>query len=141
MTELTIKQVVSKRILLRDKLKEIRSEFEQQESKIKAAEQACEAWLLQRAREVGVDQFKVAGVGTAFISTVTKVSCNDWPKLHEWVIKTKNIDALERRVSKTFVKEFREAHKELPPGVAAFDEQTINVRRSTKAENKETVND
>ena len=88
-------------------------------------------WLLQRAIDAGVDQFKCKGVGTAYKSITTRVSCADWPEFHRWVLKTKNVSALEQRVSKTFVKEYREANKDnLPPGVTIFEEAVMNVRRS-----------
>lgn len=130
---LQIKEVLAKRIKLRDKLHDLKVKFDEDSQKIRDVEQKCEAWLLERAREAGVTQFKVDGIGTAYISIKTKVSCGDWPTLYEWIIKTKNVEALERRVSSTFVKEFRAEHKSLPPGVNTFDEQVMNVRRDTKS--------
>ena len=130
--DLQIKEVLSKRIALRDKLHVLKTKFEEEANKIKAVEQKCEAWLLARAREAGVTQFKVDGIGTAYISVKTKVSCGDWVAFYDWIIETSSVDALERRVSSTFVKEYRAEHKELPPGVNTFDEQVINVRRDSK---------
>ena len=130
MGDLTIEEVMEKRIILRDKRSDLKKEFSEQDNKLKEAEIQCENWLLRRANENGVDSFKCTGIGTAYKSIDVKTSCADWPAFYKWVLSTGNIDALEKRVSRTFVKDFRKETKgELPPGVNVFEEEVMNVRR------------
>jgi hypothetical protein len=126
-----VEHILARRIALRDKISGMKADYDRSVEPLKLAADDCDAWLLQRAIEAGVDQFKCKGVGTAYKSITTRVSCADWPEFHAWVLKTKNVSALEQRVSKTFVKEYRGANKDtLPPGVTIFEEAVMNVRRS-----------
>ena len=130
MDKLTVEMVIEKRIIVRDKRSELKKKFDEADTKLKDIGEQCEVWLMKRANELGVDSFKVKGVGTAYTSVSMRVSCSDWPLLHSWVKETGNLGALEQRVSKKFVQEFREEFHDLPPGVNVFEENIMNVRRS-----------
>lgn len=130
MEDLTITVVIAKRITLRDMRTDLKKKFDEENDKLKDAEGQCEVWLLKRSNELGIDQLKATGVGTAFRSIETKVSCGDWNVFHNWVLETGNLDALEKRVSRKFIQEYRKEEHDLPPGVNVFEEVVMNVRRS-----------
>jgi len=129
MSGLTVEEVMEKRIVLRDKRSELKKDFDEENTKLKDGEEQCEVWLLKRARELGVSSFKCDGIGTAFRSIDMKVSCADWNTFHDWILVTQNIDALERRVSRKFIQEYRKEESDLPPGVNIFEEEHMTVRR------------
>lgn len=131
MTKLTIEEVMKNRIILRDKRADLKEAFDEKDKPLKDAEIQCESWLLRRAIENGVDKFAVAGIGTAFKQTRTSARCADWGLFSKWVLKTKNIDAVEARVSSSFLKEYREEKNKLPPGVSVFEEDRMVVRRDS----------
>jgi hypothetical protein len=128
--ELDVETVMQKRIKLRDKRAELRKNYEAVDNPLKELEYQGETWLLKEAERVGVDKFAVTGVGTAFKTKKVIPSCADINVLSDWIMETGNTQVLENRISRTFIKEYREEHKELPPGVSVFEELGMTVRRS-----------
>lgn len=61
---------------------------------------------------------------------------NDWDLLYRWIAANNAFEALERRVTRKFVKEYMENHKDahggskLPPGVSVIRKHDVRVRRA-----------
>lgn len=58
-------------------------------------------------------------------------TCGDWDTFYAWVGRTNNFEALEKRIKKTFIQEYREEHKGgLPPGVSVMRSYKAVVKKA-----------
>lgn len=104
--------------------------WDEREAKLTGDLKAIELELLRRSQVEGVTGYKVAGVGTAYQATSTKVSMADDVAFFAFVKATGDLDFLERRVSSKHVTEYMEANEgRLPPGINIFRELSMRVRR------------
>jgi phage host-nuclease inhibitor protein Gam len=69
-------------------------------------------------------------IGTAFLETRVEAKVADWSAVLAWIQETNAWEFLERRVSKGVVKDYIEAHREVPPGIAVEREIVCRVRKS-----------
>lgn len=129
MSEGPIQQVVDKYIALRDKKAQLKAAYDAQVAGIDEMLQRCEAFLLTRMQEQGVESYKTTA-GTAYVQTRTSATVADWDSFLGFVRDNSAWNMLERRVSKTAVDEFRAANDDLPPGVNYRAERVVNVRRN-----------
>jgi hypothetical protein len=124
-------KVVAKYIELRDRKGELKKEYDTKVSKIDAAMDTIETYLMTLMDTLGVDSMKIDDVGTAFKTTRVKASFADRDLARKFVLDTQNLDLLELRASSTGVKQYLEEHKELPPGFNAITEQSVTIRRAS----------
>lgn len=130
MENITVDKVIQKRIQLSDKMSELTKAYETEHAKLSKARDTLDLWLLQKAKNDGVQSFK-ACTGTAFVSSRLRPSCSDWEGLWNWMADTNNFSLHEKRLSVNAIKEYMEEHDgELPPGVNVFMQETVNVRRA-----------
>lgn len=116
-------------IRLRDKKAEIKARHEAEMAPVNAMMDKIEIHLLAKMQEQGVESYKT-GVGTAYTTTRSSVTCADGAGFIAWAIETGNTHMIERRAVKTAVDEFVAQHKDLPPGLTYRTETVVNVRRS-----------
>jgi len=134
---LTIDEVLEKFILIRTRRTELKTDYEKHDSGLKLALERLEGWLLQKSNELGVDQFKKKGIGTAYRSRDMKVNCRDWQVFEEWLLQTRQLAFFERRISRATVKEFMDANEgKVPPALEVIYEDTFNVRRDAAPKEK-----
>jgi hypothetical protein len=120
-------------IKIRDQKTEESRVWGEREAKLNGDLKAIELELLRRSQEEGVTGYKVAGVGTAFQATTTKVSIADDAVFYQFVKDTGDLDFLERRVSSKHVTEYMAANDgRLPPGINTFRELNMRIRRGDK---------
>lgn len=132
--DVTVDQVVAAYMKLRDKKKAIESAAEAEVATIKDKMEKFEAWIREKANEQGVTSFKTKS-GTAFLTTTDYASVSNWDATLEFIKKNDAFDMLERRVSKTAVRSYIDAHKVVPAGVDYGTRLTVNIRKpTTKAE-------
>ena len=125
--------VIGKYIALRDKRKELKDKYVEEDAPFVAAMEKCEAWLLNQCNTIGVDNLSVKGIGRATKKLDMKASCKDWNAFHQFVLDTNNLDMFERRIARSVLKAYIDDHKgEIPPGVDVIFEQTITVTRANK---------
>lgn len=130
---LTPEYVIKKLTKVRERRSEAKAEWETKDRKYAEIIAACECWLMERMTEVGVDQFKVAGVGTAYLTTETRPGCSDWDVFNTWAVQTGNVAMYQRRLSMPNIKQWMEDNGgELPPAVALSSERVVRVRKDTK---------
>lgn len=79
----------------------------------------------------------IAGTaGTFYREDDVTPRADDWDRFYRWIAENDAFEALEKRVTKTFVKKFMETHKdadgnpELPPGISVFRKFIVRVRRA-----------
>ena len=88
-----------------------------------------EAYLMKHLTEQGTTSLACKGIGTAFLETKTDASVQDWDATLAWIVENKQWAMLERRVSKTVVKDFVESQGSPPPGVSITRETVVRVRK------------
>lgn len=132
-------------ITLRDKRDVRKKEFEEKDSMYASRLDQLQAELLRRQNERGIDQIKVAGVGTAFKTTKMVAQCADWDVFFDWCISQvdqarekggdpKDVFAFfQKRLTVDTVKQFMERNEGgVPPAVNAITQYAVSVRRSSK---------
>lgn len=108
------------------------SEHKKKDEEFKQQMETIEAALLQ-----AVGKLKSARTedGLSVIKTLDIIPhVTDWDAFYKWIGENDAYEALERRVKKQFIKEYREEHKDdpetsCPPGVRVIEEFKIQVRK------------
>jgi hypothetical protein len=126
--DVTVEQVVAAYMKLRDKKKAIEAEADSKVQEIVQKMEKFEAWIREKATEQGVTSFKT-NAGTAFLTTVDFANVADWDAVLTFIKTNEAYDMLERRISKTAVRSYIEAHKEVPAGVNYGTKLSVNVRK------------
>ncbi len=85
--------------------------------------------LLNVLNREGAESLKTKA-GTAYKSKRDSVKVQDWDTALEFIMDHHLEHMLERRLSKSAVREYLEANGQTPPGVAISTELTVNIRRS-----------
>lgn len=89
-----------------------------------------ETFMLDLLNKAGVDSMAFKGVGTMFKKDSTSVTAEEWDATLDWIKLNNAWEFLERRVSKTVVMEYAEAHGEYPPGLKVTTATLVQVRKS-----------
>jgi len=128
---MTVDDVIALYVRLRNEKGAIRAQLEEEVSKIDAKLDKLEAWIKNKADEQGVTSFKT-NHGTAFLTTVDFASVEDWDAVVKFVKENDAYDMFEKRISKTAVRGYIDAHKSVPNGVMYGTRLEVNVRKPTK---------
>ena len=128
---LTADQVVKTILKIKDEIKRINGDAANAVKELDASLLILEGFLAKMLMNAGVENMRAAS-GTFYREKVMTPSCGDWPAFYKWIARTDNFEALERRVTKKFVKEYVEANGELPDGISIMREYKIRVRRSNE---------
>lgn len=123
-----IDDVIATYMKLRDKKAAIEAEAKDRVAEIKAKMEKIEAYVKVRAETEGVTSFKTPH-GTAFLSTTDYAQVADWDSFIEFVRTEDAYEMLEKRVSKTAVREYIEQTKNVPPGVNYGTRLEVNFRK------------
>lgn len=117
-------------IAIRDARHALRQEFEEKDKDLKAKQDRLESEMLRLLQESNTDSVKTE-FGTFYRQEEITPSCSDWDTFYHWIASNEAFDALERRIKKTFVKEYMDTHGgAVPPGVNVYREYAVRVRRS-----------
>jgi hypothetical protein len=128
--EIDLGQVTKAHINVRDARTKLRQQYEASDAGLKEVQVKLEAVMLDHLNKHGMDSVRTAG-GTFYRQEEVTPSAGDWNALYQWIKDNDAWDALERRIKKTFIKEYMEGHQGgLPPGVSVFREHVVRVRRS-----------
>lgn len=128
---LDLTQVTRAHINIRDARAKARKDFEEVDAELKKAQQKLEAVMLDHLNESNMESVRTEA-GTFYRQEEITPSASDWNALYDWIKDNDAWDALERRIKKTFIREYMEAHSGgLPPGVSTFREFIVRVRRPT----------
>ena len=130
MTALTIDVVIDHYVKLRDRKSALKAEYDKQVKEVELKMNKFEAYLLQQADAQGVTSFKTKN-GTAFVTTVDMANVADWDAVLKFIKDNNAWDMLEKRVSKTAVRQYIEATKAIPSGVNWATRLDVNVRRAS----------
>lgn len=126
----TVDAVIKKYMKLRTDKEVAEAEVKQRVDAIKANMAKLEAWLKTKLDADGLTSFKSA-YGTAFLTTTDFASVENWDAVLDFIREQDAYDMLEKRVSKTAVRAYIDATKEVPPGVKYGTKLDINIRKPT----------
>lgn len=126
----TVDAVIKKYMKLRSQKEAVEAEVKERINQIKADMTKLEAFLKAKMDADGLTSFK-SEHGTAFLTTTDFANVDDWDAVLRFVREEGAYDMLERRVSKTAVRGYIEANKEVPPGVKYGTKLDINIRKPT----------
>lgn len=117
-------------IKLRDARSELKKDWEKEDAKFKEKLEKIEGALLQFLNETQQNSSKTDS-GIVYRQEEITPTGADWDAFYGWVAKNNAFDALERRIKKTFIREYMDAHDGgIPPGVSVYREFVVRVRRS-----------
>ncbi len=129
-----IDELVGEYVAKRDKLGEIRKKWKIYEARTKEELEKIEVILLEKARELGVQNFKtVHGTAMCVDKDFARVGGPEgWEKLTKYMRETGDFGLVEKRIAKLHFKEVMAAKGIAPQdiGVEYVIEQVIQVRRS-----------
>lgn len=110
--------------------RELKRKFDEEERALKADEERIKLAILGFMQKNNVKSIKTDS-GTAFQQEEIIPTGSDWQAFYDWVAQNHAFDALERRIKKTFIKDYMENHDgDTPPGVSVLRELTVRIRRS-----------
>lgn len=117
-------------IKMRDARQTLKRQFDEEDQKLKGKMERLEGEMLKFLQDNNTDSVKTTS-GTFYRQEEVTPTGSDWDAFYTWVAKNDAFDALERRIKKTFVKEYMETHDgAIPPGVSVYREYVVRVRRS-----------
>lgn len=122
-------EIVARYIELRDKKAEIEAAHKAVIAKYDDAMERLERYLLNHLNETGSESVATAA-GTFFKSEVSSAKIDDWDQTLAFIRQNDMWNLLDKRVNKTVVKEYVDAHDDLPPGVSLRREKVVRIRRS-----------
>lgn len=128
--QLDLSKIVKAHINIRDARAQLKKQFDEADVDLKAAQGKLENALLDHLNKHGMESVRTE-FGTFYAQEEMTPSASDWNALYEWIKEHDAWEALERRIKRTFIKEYAEAHSGgLPPGVSVFRERIVRVRRA-----------
>lgn len=122
-------EVVDRYVKLRDRKKDLKTEFDKKTEAIDAAMEKLENFLLKTMSEQGVDSVKT-GAGTAYISVKSSATVGDRDAFIQYIRDNDAWALLDVKANKTAVQEYRTEQDNLPPGVNWSEMRAVNIRRS-----------
>ena len=116
-------------VRIRDERAAKKKIWEAEDLQLKEQLETLNGHFLAVMQTLGVESVRTAH-GTAYRSIEIKPTCGDWAAFGNWIIKNEAVEALEKRVKKSFIIEYMETHKnKLPPGISVIREYTVTIRR------------
>ena len=129
-----IDDVIAAYMKLRDQKAALEAQIKEDVTKIKAKMEKLEAYLKAQMDAQGLSSFK-SPHGTAFLTTTDYANVADWDKTLTFILDNGFYEMLEKRVTKTAVREYISNHKAVPPGITYGTKLEVNVRKpGAKAE-------
>lgn len=117
-------------VKLRDARTALKREFEDKDNALKSKQELLEGQLLKFLNENEMESVKTPH-GTFYRQEELTPTGADWDAFYKWIAQNDAFDALERRIKKTFIKEYMEMHSGgIPPGVSVYREYVVRVRRT-----------
>lgn len=105
-------------------------EFDKADGELKAKQTRLEAEMLRFLQANNTDSVRTES-GTFYRQEELTPSASDWDALYSWIAENDAFDALEKRIKKTFVKDYMETNDgAIPPGVSVYREYVVRVRRA-----------
>jgi hypothetical protein len=126
-----LNQVTKAYLAIREARAELRRKFDNEDSELKGKLHKLENVMLEYLNANNLEATRTE-TGTFYRQEAIKPSCSDWSAFWEWMKQEDALDAMEKRVKATFMKEYMEMHDStLPPGISVHREYEVRVRRAS----------
>ena len=122
-------ELIEKYIKLRDGRDALKKRHAEEMAKIAGPMDQLAGILLDNLSRLGVDSVK-GKHGTAFKSTKVSVTVGDWDETLAFIQENDLWHMLNKAVSKDAVKQYRDEHGDIPPGVKYQEILDIGIRRT-----------
>lgn len=122
-----LSDLIDKFIAIRDAVDAENNRFKAKMRDANDTMELIESVLMKRMQEIGVESTS-SNSGTVFFTTQTRCGVADWDELLPFILQG-NPQLLNKAVNKTAVKEYMDAHGELPPGVKWDEERVVQIRK------------
>jgi hypothetical protein len=117
-------------INLRNARAELKQKYDEEDALLKLKQQKIENMLLAHMNETGQTSGKTP-FGSFYKQEDVKAMGSDWDALYRWIKENDAFEALERRITRTFVTKYMEENNgAIPPGVSVHREYVVRVRKS-----------
>lgn len=115
--------------VIEDQRDALRTKYEKQDSKLRAARDQVELFLLEELKRLGMTACEVPGEGVASVRVKRRFGVADWGVFWAWVVENKCPEFMQKRLLDTAVQTYLEANGELPPAVNSEARQVIAVTK------------
>tara|TARA_R110000772_G_scaffold235182_1_gene346770 strand:+ start:378 stop:767 length:390 start_codon:yes stop_codon:yes gene_type:complete len=129
MTEMTLGQLITSYIKIRDKKAEMVKGHKEDLKPYNEALMKLENKFQSEMNAADLDSLKTDG-GTAYQAVQSSVTVADWEAFSGWVQEHKAWHFLDHRASKAAAEEYLEETGQLPPGLNRSSNIKVNVRRT-----------
>jgi len=127
--DLKADKLVKAYVRIRDKRKELATEYEKEDNELKESLEMIESELLNICKETGADSLRTE-FGTVSRKLSKRFWTNDWHSFHEFLKEHGTLELLEKRISQGNMSTFLEENPDLlPPGLQVDSKYTVTVRR------------
>ena len=117
-------------IKIRDNRAELKEQFENKDSELKAQQDLLSEQMLEVCRKNNADSIKTKA-GTIIRKVDTRYWTKDWDSMYQFVKENDAYPLLEKRLHQTNMRQFLEENPNLlPAGLMADSKYTVVVRRS-----------
>lgn len=107
----------------------LRAEYDKKESRLRAARDEVELFLLSEMKSLGLKSFELPGEGVATIKEKRRFGCADWSLLWQWVVANDCPHFLQKRLLDTAIQKYLDDNGTLPPAVNSEARLTIAVTK------------
>lgn len=115
--------------VIEDQRDALRTKYEKQDSKLRAARDQVELFLLEELKRLGMTACEVPGEGVASVRVKRRFGVADWGVFWSWVVENKCPEFMQKRLLDTAVQTYLETNGELPPAVNSEARQVIAVTK------------
>jgi hypothetical protein len=127
--DVSIDQIVSTFIKIRDARDTLQIEFEAKKAELNAQLDVLKHKLLEISKETGATSFSTPN-GTAYRTVKTRYWTGDWGSFYQFMQEHGAMELLEKRIHQSNMREFLENHPDLHPVNLNVDsEYEITVKR------------
>lgn len=131
MDKLQVERLARAYVSIRDARSAATAAHEKADKELKAKQDKIGAVMLGFLAEHGIDS-AATEAGTFYRQEELTPTGADWQAFYAWIAKHNAFDALERRIKKTFIRQYMEENANaIPPGVNVFREYVVRVRRAS----------
>lgn len=117
-------------VKLRDAKLELKRKMDEEIAGFDKKLELLEGQMLKFLNESKMDSVKTPS-GTFYRQEEITPTGADWTAFYRWIAENDGFEFLERRIKKTAIKEYMDAHEGgVPPGVNVYREFVVRVRRT-----------
>lgn len=128
MTDLSADQIIAAYVKHRNEKERLTADYKASAKTIDEKLKKLEVWLQMWLSSQNINSVNT-DAGTAYKTTVEQATVSDMNAFIEFVKENDAWHLLEKRVSKTGVREMLDADEPVPPGVNWYVTTAINVRK------------